>query len=48
MACEHLSNPTIDLVVLDEFTYTLNYKWLSFEEVVGVIESRSAVQRRMR
>lgn len=44
IACEHLRNPEIDLVVLDEFTYTLNYKWLSAEEVVDAIESRPAMQ----
>lgn len=44
IARAHLRNPDIDLVVLDEFTYTLNYKWLSPEEVVDAIESRPAMQ----
>jgi cob(I)alamin adenosyltransferase len=44
IACEHLRNPEIDLVVLDEFTYTLNYKWLDPDAVVDVIESRPAMQ----
>lgn len=44
IARAHLRNPDIDLVVLDEFTYTLNYKWLNPEEVVDAIESRPAMQ----
>lgn len=44
IACTHLRNPDIDLVVLDEFTYALNYKWLSVEAVVDAIESRPAMQ----
>jgi cob(I)alamin adenosyltransferase len=44
VACTHLRNPEIDLVVLDEFTYTLSYKWLNIEEVIDVIESRPAMQ----
>lgn len=44
IACEHLRNPDIDLVVLDEFTYTLNYKWLDADAVVDAIESRPAMQ----
>lgn len=40
----HLRNPDIDLVVLDEFTYALNYKWLSVDEVVDAVESRPAMQ----
>lgn len=44
IARAHLRNPDIDLVVLDEFTYALNYKWLSVEEVVDAIESRPAMQ----
>ncbi len=44
IASEHLRNPEIDLVVLDEFTYTLSYKWLDTEAVIDVIESRPAMQ----
>jgi cob(I)alamin adenosyltransferase len=44
LACEHLRDPDIDLVVLDEVTYTLNYKWLDVDDVVDVIESRPAMQ----
>lgn len=44
IACEHLRNPEIDLVVLDEFTYTLSYKWLDVDAVIDVIESRPAMQ----
>lgn len=44
IACDHLRNPDIDLVVLDEFTYTLNYKWLDVDAVVDAIESRQAMQ----
>lgn len=44
IACGHLRNPDIGLVVLDEFTYTLNYQWLNADEVVDAIESRPAMQ----
>ena len=44
IACAHLRDAAIDLVVLDEFTYTLNYKWLEIDEVVGVLKARPTMQ----
>ncbi|HTJ97560.1 MAG TPA: cob(I)yrinic acid a,c-diamide adenosyltransferase [Rhodocyclaceae bacterium] len=44
IACEHLRNPDIGLVVLDEFTYTLSYKWLDMDDVIDVLDSRPAMQ----
>src|SRR6202165_1880573 len=31
-----------DLIVLDEFTYTLKYGWLDWEEVKATLDQRSA------
>jgi cob(I)alamin adenosyltransferase len=39
-----LADPAIGLVVLDEFTYALKYRWLDTEEVLSVIRSRPAMQ----
>ena len=39
-----LADPSIGLVVLDEFTYALKYRWLDTEEVLSVIRSRPAMQ----
>lgn len=44
IACEHLKNPEIGLVVLDEFTYTLKYGWITLEEVLPVLQARPAMQ----
>jgi cob(I)alamin adenosyltransferase len=43
-ACVYLRDDKIDLVVLDEFTYALSYKWLSLEEVVQVLGERPWMQ----
>ncbi len=39
-----LSDPSYDLVVLDELTYLLNYGYLEGVDVLGEIESRPAMQ----
>lgn len=39
-----LSNPDIGLVVLDEFTYTLKYKWLTVDEIIAALKARPAMQ----
>jgi len=39
-----LSDPSYDLVVLDELTYLLNYNYLEGIDVLGEIESRPAMQ----
>lgn len=40
----YLRDPAVDLVILDEFTYTLKYGWLPLEEVVAEIDARPAMQ----
>lgn len=44
VALQHLKNPEIGLVVLDEFTYTLKYKWLTIEEVTAALQARPPMQ----
>lgn len=43
-ACVYLRDEKIDLVILDEFTYTLKYNWLSLEEVLPVFGERPWMQ----
>ncbi|MBS3935344.1 MAG: cob(I)yrinic acid a,c-diamide adenosyltransferase [Sulfuritalea sp.] len=43
-ARQALADPTVDLVVLDEFTYALKYKWLAIEDVLAAIAARPAMQ----
>jgi cob(I)alamin adenosyltransferase len=44
VALQHLRNPEIGLVVLDEFTYTLKYKWLTLDEVTVALKARPPMQ----
>lgn len=44
VAQEMLQNPDIDLVVLDELTYLLNYDYLDKETVLAAIQSRPEMQ----
>ncbi|HEY1181377.1 MAG TPA: cob(I)yrinic acid a,c-diamide adenosyltransferase [Rhodocyclaceae bacterium] len=44
VALQHLRNPEIGLVVLDEFTYTLKYKWLTLDEVTAALKARPPMQ----
>lgn len=39
-----LADPAVQLVVLDEFTYALKYKWLDLDEVLAAIRARPAMQ----
>lgn len=39
-----LQDASIDIVVLDEFTYTLKYQWLEINEVIQAIQNRPATQ----
>lgn len=39
-----LSDNAIDVVILDEFTYTLKYQWLTIDEVISTIQNRPAMQ----
>jgi cob(I)alamin adenosyltransferase len=44
IACGHLGNPEIGLVVLDEMTYAFKYGWLDLDSVLATINSRPAMQ----
>lgn len=44
VACEHLSNPAIGLVVLDEMTYAFKYGWLDLDEVIAKLLARPPLQ----
>lgn len=44
LVCTYLRDPSIDLVILDEFTYTLKYRWLSMEDITPVLTSRPPMQ----
>lgn len=44
MVCNYLQDETIDLIILDEFTYALKYQWLTIEEVTTTLESRPIMQ----
>jgi cob(I)alamin adenosyltransferase len=44
IACGHLANPEIGLVVLDEMTYAFKYGWLDLASVLASISARPALQ----
>ncbi len=44
VACQHLSNPEIGLVVLDEMTYAFKYGWLELDAVLATLASRPLMQ----
>ena len=44
VACSHLSNPEIGLVVLDEMTYAFKYNWLDFDAVITKLLGRPQMQ----
>jgi cob(I)alamin adenosyltransferase len=39
-----LQDTSVDLVILDEFTYTLKYQWLEIDEVITAIKNRPVMQ----
>jgi cob(I)alamin adenosyltransferase len=43
-AREALADPAVGLVVLDEFTYALKYRWLDIEPVRAAFAARPAMQ----
>jgi cob(I)alamin adenosyltransferase len=43
-AREALADPAVGLVVLDEFTYALKYRWLDVEPVLAAMAARPAMQ----
>jgi len=40
VACRHLADAAVGLVVLDEFTYALKYGWLEMEAVLAALAAR--------
>ena len=44
VACHHLSDPAIGLVVLDEMTYAFKYGWLDLDAVIAKLLSRPLMQ----
>ncbi|MDP3637402.1 MAG: cob(I)yrinic acid a,c-diamide adenosyltransferase [Azonexus sp.] len=44
IACSHLSNPKIGLVVLDEMTYAFKYNWLELDTVISRLLARPKMQ----
>jgi cob(I)alamin adenosyltransferase len=44
IASEHLGNPEIGLVVLDEMTYAFKYGWLDLDEVIAKLLARPRMQ----
>lgn len=41
---QSLQDPAVDLIILDEFTYTLKYQWLALDEVINAIQNRPEMQ----
>lgn len=44
LVCGYLRDPAINLVILDEFTYTLKYHWLSMEDITPALTGRPPMQ----
>ncbi len=44
IGCEHLTNPAIGLVVLDEMTYAFKYGWLELDAVITKLLARPTLQ----
>ena len=44
VACRHLADPAVNLLILDEMTYAFKYSWLDLDEVLRVLQSRPAMQ----
>ena len=44
IASGYLSDPDINLVILDELTYAFKYDWLSLSEVIAALQARPAMQ----
>ena len=42
--CKKLADPSIDLVILDEFTYAFKYGWLELEPVIKALQNRPLMQ----
>jgi cob(I)alamin adenosyltransferase len=44
VACGHLADPGIDLVILDELTYAFKYQWLDLDAVCAALRARAPMQ----
>jgi cob(I)alamin adenosyltransferase len=44
VAKQALADPAVALVILDEFTYALKYKWLEIDDVLAAVRARPAMQ----
>ncbi|MDP2227357.1 MAG: cob(I)yrinic acid a,c-diamide adenosyltransferase, partial [Moraxellaceae bacterium] len=44
LAHQALADPAVDLVVLDEFTYALKYRWLEIDAVLAAMAARPPMQ----
>jgi cob(I)alamin adenosyltransferase len=44
VACGHLDNPEVGLVVLDEITYAFKYGWLDLDTVITKLQARPLMQ----
>ena len=44
VACQHLADRGIDLVILDEFTYAFKYQWLDLDAVCAALRARPLMQ----
>src|SRR3990167_4519385 len=44
VACGHLGNPDIGLVVLDEMTYAFKYGWLDLDTIISQLLARPTMQ----
>jgi cob(I)alamin adenosyltransferase len=44
IACGHLTNPAIGLVVLDEMTYAFKYGWLDLDAIIAKLLARPTMQ----
>jgi cob(I)alamin adenosyltransferase len=44
LVCGYLQDESIQLVILDEFTYALKYGWLTIKEVRAALQARPAMQ----
>jgi cob(I)alamin adenosyltransferase len=42
--CKKLADPSIDLVILDEFTYAFKFGWLELDPVIEALRNRPAMQ----
>lgn len=44
VAQQALADPSVDLIILDEFTYALKYRWLDTPAVLAAFAARPAMQ----